>query len=218
MTYVPSMTLLRIDASVRGPGSASKEIADIVVAEWQAAKPGDTVITRHLGTDPLPSDLWGPAVTASWTPAEHLSDEQKAGIALAKTLFDELAAADAVVLAFPLYNYGPSQHAKAWIDMIIADPRSENGSAQLLAGKKVVLVTSRGGSYAKGTPREGWDLATPFYSQILKDVWGADLTVIEREFTLVGVNPAMDGFKVQGAAEHEKALQGARDAGKALGV
>ena len=84
---------------------------------------------------------------------------------------------------------------KTWIDLIITDPRAANGAPPILAGKPVVLVVVRGGSYAPGTPREGWDHSTGYLEQILGKVWGADLTVVEREFTLVGVNPALDEFK-----------------------
>ncbi len=49
------MSLLRLDASIRVDGSASREIADIVEEEWVATHhPGDTVARRHLGVDPLP--------------------------------------------------------------------------------------------------------------------------------------------------------------------
>ena len=37
------MTLFRLDASIRTQGSASREIADIVEAEWLAVHPGDTI-------------------------------------------------------------------------------------------------------------------------------------------------------------------------------
>jgi FMN-dependent NADH-azoreductase len=53
----------------------------------------------------------------------------------------------------------------------------------------------RGGAYGEGTPREGWDHATSWYRRIIEDVWGLDLRVVETEFTLVGVNPALDAFK-----------------------
>lgn len=50
------------------------------------------------------------------------------------------------------------------------------------------------------------------------DMWGADLAVVEREFTLVGVNPALDEFTAQAVGMHRTALDAARTAGKALGV
>jgi FMN-dependent NADH-azoreductase len=50
-------------------------------------------------------------------------------------------------------------------------------------------------SCGPGTPREGWDHASGWIRRILEDVWGLDLRVVETEFTLVGVNPALDQFK-----------------------
>ncbi len=72
--------------------------------------------------------------------------------------------------------------------------------------------------YGGGTPREGWDHSTPYLRRILADCWGADLSVVEREFTLVGVNPALDPFTEQAAQMHAGALRAAREAGRALGA
>jgi len=212
------MTLFRLDASIRADGSASREIADIVEQEWLAAHPGDTVERRHIGVDVLPADAWAHAVAASRTPAEARTPEQQAAAQLATTLVDELLAADAILLAVPLYNFGVSQHIKTWIDLIISEPRAAAGGSPLLAGKPVALATVRGGAYGPGTPREGWDHSTAYLKRILADIWGADLTVVEREFTLVGVNPALDAFTDLAAEMHAGALRSAREAGRALGV
>jgi FMN-dependent NADH-azoreductase len=79
-----------------------------------------------------------------------------------------------------------------------------------------VLCTVRGGAYGAGTPREGWDHSTGYLRRILEDVWGADLTVVEREFTLVGVNPALNEFTELADDLYQGALESARDAGKEL--
>ena len=79
-----------------------------------------------------------------------------------------------------------------------------------------MLVTVRGGSYAAGTPREGWDHATGWMRRILADVWQLDLSVVESEFTLVGVNPALDQFKDLAAALRVAAEQQAREHGADL--
>jgi FMN-dependent NADH-azoreductase len=113
----------------------------------------------------------------------------------------------------PLYNFGVSQHVKAWIDLAIAGaPPGE----RLLRDKPVVLVTTRGGAYGPGTPREGWDHSTSYLRRILADVWGADLTVIEREFTLVGVNPALDEFSEMAGQMKQAAEEAAAEAGRVL--
>src|SRR6185437_1630430 len=119
------------------------------------------------------------------TPATHPrshTDEQQAAVALAATLTDELIAADALLFAVPLYNFGVSQHFKAWVDMVITDPRMAAGTQPILAGKPAVLVTVRGGNYRVGTPREGWDHATGWMRRILADVWHLDLKVVQAEF------------------------------------
>ncbi|HEY1672278.1 MAG TPA: NAD(P)H-dependent oxidoreductase [Streptosporangiaceae bacterium] len=210
------MTLYRLDASIRVDGSASGELADIVEQEWLAAHPGDTVVRRHLGTNPIPADAWPLAAFAGYTPEQDRSPEQRQAVALAATLVDELLAADAIVLAVPLYNFGVSQHIKAWIDLVVTDPRASAGGPPLLAGKPVVLATVRGGAYGPGTPREGWDHSTAYLAHFLGTVWDANLTVVEREFTLVGVNPALDAFTDQAALMHTDALVAAHQAGQKL--
>ena len=210
------MTLFRLDASIRTHGSASREIADIVEQEWRAGHPGDTVERRHIGVDVLPATAWAAAVSASTTPEAERTAEQREAVALAATLVDELLAADAILFAVPLYNYGVSQHFKAYVDLISTDPRAFG--TPLLAGKPVVLATVRGGAYGAGTPREGWDHSTPYLRRIIADSWGADLTVVEREFTLVGVNPALDAFTDEAARMHAGAVESAREAGRALGA
>ena len=210
------MTLFRLDASINPGQSASRAIADIVEAEWHLAHPGDTVIRRHVGTDPLPADAWAHAVTGARTPEADRSERQRAGVALAARLGGELAAADAVLLAVPLYNFGVSQHIKTWIDLVIAAPSGGREAGPLLAGKPAVLVAVRGGAYGTGTPREGWDHSTGYLRRILADVWGAELTVVEREFTLVGVNPALDQFTELAAQMKDGAHAAALEAGRAL--
>jgi FMN-dependent NADH-azoreductase len=207
------MTLLRIDASIQGPNSASSALADLVVTEYSMARPEARVVTRHLGAEPLPSDAWATAVGASWTPEADRTVEQASALALAATVADELRHADAAVLALPLYNWGVSQHVKTWIDLAIAG--APHG-ARLLDGKPVVLLTTRGGAYGPGTPKEGWDHNLDYLRRIIADVWGADLTIIERELTLVGVNPALDDFAETAALMRKLAEESAAEAGEVL--
>jgi len=158
------MPLFRLDASIKVGGSASREIADIVEEHWISHHPGDHVVRRHVGTEPLPPEAWAAAVAGGATPEAERTKAQRAGVALAATLVDELLDADGVLLAVPLYNFGVSQHMKAWIDLVTTDPRSQQGP--LLAGKPTVLATVRGGAYGAGTPREGWDHSTGYLRRI----------------------------------------------------
>ncbi len=63
-----SMSLFRLDASIRTEGSHSRQIADIVEQEWREEHPDSRVTNREIGVEPLPSDAWANAVSASATP------------------------------------------------------------------------------------------------------------------------------------------------------
>jgi FMN-dependent NADH-azoreductase len=210
------MSLFRLDASLRVEGSHSAAIADIVEREWRYIHPTAEVVRRHVGVEPIPAPSWASAVTAQFMPADAWTAEQRQAVGLAATLTDELAAADALLFAVPLYNFGVSQHFKTWVDMVIADPRMGAGAEPLLAGKPAVLVTVRGGAYGSGTPREGWDHATGWMRRILADVWQTDLNVVESEFTLVGVNPALDQFAELAAQLRTNSEAHAAEHGRAL--
>jgi FMN-dependent NADH-azoreductase len=207
------MSVLRIDASIQGPRSASSELADLAEAEFTAVRPDTTFVRRHLGTEPLPSDAWATAVGAPYTPEESRTDAQREALRLARTVAAELRDADAAILALPLYNWGVSQHVKTWIDVVLAG--AENANERLLDGKPTIVLTTKGGGYGPGTPREGWDHSTAYLRRIVADVWGADLTLIERELTLAGVNPAMDPFletaELLKKAAHEAAIAAGRN-------
>ncbi|GLW70538.1 FMN-dependent NADH-azoreductase [Kitasatospora phosalacinea] len=207
------MNLFRLDASIMPGASTSAELANAAEAEWTAAHPGGTVTRRNLGTDPLPGHVWATATLAGFTPEDQRTPEQQEAAALGAALADELRAADAAIIAVPLYNWGVSQHFKTWVDLVIA---GAGPTAELLKDKPVVLVTSLGGGFAPGTPREGWDHSTPYVERILRDVWGADLTTVRRELTLAAVNPAMESLRDLAAEYHAQALEAATAAGKAL--
>jgi FMN-dependent NADH-azoreductase len=210
------MTLYRLDASIRVEGSHSRALADIVEEEWNAGRPDDTVVNRHVGVDPVPATAWPLAVQSLMAPAdEERTLEQLDAVALAAHEVDLLLSADAALFAVPLYNFGVSQHFKAWVDLVITDPRMA-GEAPATAGTPAVLAVVRGGFYGPGSPREGWDYATGWMQRILSEVWKFDLEVVEEEFTLVGVNPALDEFKDMAVELRAKAAQNARERGRSL--
>ena len=207
------MTLLRVDASIQGPRSAGSALADRVLDRFTAARPDVPVVRRHLGQEPLPATAWADAIAGSFAPDADRSEAQREALALAEQLAGELQGATGAVLALPFYNFGVSQHVKTWFDLALAGAPS---GARLLDGTPVVAVLTRGGAYGAGTPREGWDHSTDYLRRVLVDVWGADLTLVEREFTLVGVNPALDEFTEVAELMRKNAEEAAAHAGESL--
>jgi FMN-dependent NADH-azoreductase len=203
------MSLFRLDASIRGEQSVSRQVADTAESAWKRVHPDGLVVRRDLALTPVPADAWPLAVAGSFTPEDQRTPEQAAAVALAAELADELVAADTYVFAAPLYNFGISQHFKAWLDVVLTDPRFPSGQPSAIAGRPAALIVTRGGGYGAGTPREGWDHATGWYQRILGDVMGLDLHLSEVELTLAEVNPAMAELKPLAAeslrAGHETA-------------
>ncbi len=210
------MHLFRLDTSIRTTGSVSRELADDVETAWLSEHPEGSVTRRDIGTSPLPVTSWIQAAGAGQTPPAERTPAQAEAVALAATLADEVLAADAILVATQIYNYGVPAHLKTWVDLLITDPRLGPGVPQPLGGRPGILVVARGGGYAPGTPREGWDHSTPWVRRILADVFGLDLKVVEAELTLAEVNPAMESLRPLAAQFRREAHQAAAEYGRGL--
>ncbi len=208
-------TLLRVDASMRVDGSVSRAVGDSATEAWTAEHPDGTVTRRDLSASPLPSTTWALAVSAAYAPEDTWTQDQKDARALVQQLGDELIAADVVVLASPLYNFGPGQYVKTWIDLLIAHPKLGPGT-QALAGKKLVLVVAEGGGYRAGTPREGWDHGTPYLQRIFVDNFGMVVDTVIADLTLADTTPAMAHLKGAAATALSAAHEDARAHGARL--
>lgn len=208
-------TIFRLDSSIRTEGSVSRAVADTLEASIIDVEGTDTtVVRRDVAFTSVATDVWATSAFAGYVPEAEWTPEQATAKAYATELADELAHADVVIVATSLYNFGVSQHLKAWIDTIITDPRFGPGAETPIKGKPAILVIARGGGYGAGTPREGWDHATAYLQRILADVWGLDLDIIETELTLAEVTPQMaelrDLARAQLAESHEAARAGGR--------
>lgn len=186
-------TLLHIDASIRGPESVSREVTAAFTERWRQANPGGEVIYRDLAADPVPHlDI---AAHSGWfVPADQRTPEQAAGVAVSQPLVDELFAADVILLGVPMYNWSVPDNFKTWLDRIInpvTKPDPETGKAPL-AGRKFVVVLTRGGGYGPGTPREDWDFQETYLTKIFTALGVLESTEFVRaELTLAKSVPAM---------------------------
>jgi FMN-dependent NADH-azoreductase len=209
------MHLFHLEASIRHEGSVSRELAATFRQTWQRAHPDGTVTYRDLATDPVPYVTWA-EVGAAMTDSSTRGPEQLALLELRQRLVNELIAADAYLIATPLYNWSIPAALKAWVDHLLLD----RVLPEQLAGRPAVIVMAKGGAYGPGTPKEGWDYAEPWLRRVFGEVLGLDLDVVTAELTLAGVNPAMhhlqDLAKVSlteahvAAEKHAEALAGRR--------
>ncbi|MEY9889083.1 FMN-dependent NADH-azoreductase [Catenulispora sp. MAP12-49] len=185
-------TLLHIDASLfPGEASASRTVTAAFADAWRQAHPDGTVVHRDLAADPLPH-IDAVTVSAAFSdPATH-TEAQAAAHAARLALIEEAEAADAIVIGAPMYNFGLASSLKAWIDQIILMGRTSGSpEAQSLAGKPVVIVASRGGSYEPGTPREEMEFVKNYLAGVLSAHLGITPEFITIQLTLAPTVPAM---------------------------
>jgi FMN-dependent NADH-azoreductase len=187
--------LLQIDSSIQGERSVSRALTERAKNVWLAAHPGGTVTYRDLGADPLPH-LDAANGTARMVAPDQHTPEQAASWALTEELVDEIKQADTILLGLPVYNFGAPSSVKTWVDHLIApglslDPETHAG---LLGGRDLLVLAARGGGYAPGTPREGWDHAEQWLPHGLH-LTGLEPRFITAELTLADVTPAMAGLR-----------------------
>lgn len=184
-------TLLHLDASLfPGEASASRTVTAAFADAWRAAHSDGTVVHRDLAAEPVPH-LDFVAVSAALTdPAAH-TGEQAAAHAARLALIEQAEAADAILIGAPMYNFGPASSLKAWIDHVILAGRTLGEGTRSLAGKPVVIVASRGGSYEPGTPREGMEFVKNYLAAAFSTGLGITPEFITIQLTLAPTVPAM---------------------------
>jgi FMN-dependent NADH-azoreductase len=203
--------LLHIDSSIQGDRSISRRLTARARDAWLAAHPGGTVTYRDLGSHPLPHFDTATGLARIVPPGQR-TPAQAASWALSEELVGEIREADTILLGLPLYNFGAPSSVKAWLDHLIAsglsiDPETK---APLLGGREFVVLASRGGGYAEGTPRHGWDHAEPWLPHAIS-LTGLEPRFITAELTLAHVNPAMAELiplAERSLAEAERAIDG----------
>ena len=178
----PQMTnTLLLLSSPRGAASLSTRIAT-VLADRFAAAPGSKVV-HDLAAEGLPH-IDRDYAEGRMLPPDQRSAGQAQAVARAEALLDELNAADVVVIASSMINFGPSSILKAWLDHIVWPGRtvaySETGPKGLLTGKKVYMVIASGGIYSVGAAAPH-DFQTPYLKYVLGVIGMTDVEVIRVE-------------------------------------
>ena len=176
--------VLVIQSSILGAYSQSTKLLDTFSVEWKQKHPADNIVVRDLAADPLPV-LDGEIIAALGGNGE-LNERQKAAAALSLKLIDEIKAADYVVVAVPMYNFGIPVQLKTWFDMIcragITFSYSETGPQGHLTGKKVLVVTTIGGAHRNTAT----DLALAHAQAVLSFIGLKDITVAYAEALNMG--------------------------------
>jgi len=197
--------LLHLDSSPRGERSHSRHLSGLFVNAFKAVHPDLEVEYRDLGHNPVPhvDEAW---IAGAFMPPEAQSPEMKERMQTSDELVDELIAADYVVLGAPMYNFNVPSTLKAYIDQVIRLGRTfgmdkGNYVALLPPGKKMLVITSRGGMYRPGMPAAPYDLQEPFLKLAFGFMGITDITFVHAD----GLNFG-DEQRDKSLAEAETAL------------
>ncbi|MBA3862655.1 MAG: FMN-dependent NADH-azoreductase [Erythrobacter sp.] len=141
--------ILYITASIRSDSDSISRGLGQRVVDGLADKSGAGVTTRNLAANDLPfvsAERFG----ANLTPAADRTPQQADLAAIADTLIAELQAADTIVIASPVYNFGPPATLKAWADLVARAGttfrHTAAGPEGLLTGKKAYITIASGGT------------------------------------------------------------------------
>lgn len=125
------MTILKIDSSITGENSVSRQLTAASVEQLLKQRPDARVVERDLVASPL----------------SHLT----LGGAGDEDILEEFLAAETIVLGAPMYNFTIPTQLKAWIDRIAVAGKTfrytDTGPEGLAGGRRVIIAISRGGFY-----------------------------------------------------------------------
>jgi FMN-dependent NADH-azoreductase len=176
------------------------------LAEKLAGGPGSTLTVRDLTRHPLPHIDDSFAVARN-TPADFLTSTQKSVLSLSDELLRELFAADTVIIAAGMINFGIPSSLKAYVDHVVRPGvtfrYSEKGPEGLVKGKKVYLVLARGGVYTQG-PMQAYNFQDTYLKAALGFIGITDVEVIAVEGVAFG--PEVAEKAVGGALARVEAI------------
>jgi FMN-dependent NADH-azoreductase len=174
--------ILVLESSPRAAAVSSRLAADFV--EGLKKKDPAAVVVKHNTTNEKLPYVDEAALGTLYAGVEPATEELKALAALSNQLIDEFLAADIVVVGVPMWNLGIPASLKAWVDLISRPGRTfqyvaGGGVAPLVpAGKKVVVVASRGGAYPADSPWAAYNQVDPYLRTIFGFFGITDVTIV----------------------------------------
>lgn len=176
--------ILHLMSSIQPRESYSIQLGKAIIEKIQEKYPNNTLEELNLVDLEMPH-LNPELLRKLFTPADHLSEEEKESIAFSNNLLEQLLAADIIVIGAPLYNFTIHSALKTWIDYItrpgLTFGYGEDGRPiGLVTGKKVYVAMASGGVYSEG-PGQVNDFVVPYLQAFLGFLGMTDLTVFRTE-------------------------------------
>src|SRR5215472_733240 len=117
MTGAPDMSQILLITSSPRLESYSTRVARVLADKMATREPSSTIRVRDLTREPLPH-IDDTFAAARNLPPENLTSAQRAALSLSDQLLNELFAADTIIIAAGMINFGIPSSLKAYIDYI----------------------------------------------------------------------------------------------------
>ena len=173
--------ILHVDSRPRESRSVSRALTKEFVSNWVQQHPQGTVTYRDVGLNPVPpvDELW---IAAAFNKSEVLPAELSKALQISNELIAELLQAECYVFGIPMYNFSIPANFKAYIDQIVRINRTFTPAWEgLLKHKKMLIISTRGSSYAAGTDLASYDFQEPYLRAIFGFIGVSNITFIHAE-------------------------------------
>ncbi len=195
--------LLHIVATPRGDESSTLRVSGAFLEALKKKYPDCRVDTLDLATEKLP-ELTAKRIDGKYAllSGKDLSPElQKAWEEIVGHI-ERFLSADAYLVSSPMWNFSIPYTLKHYIDVIL-QPKylfryTDKGPEGLVKGKKMMIITSRGGDYSPGSPFHAYDYQEPYLKTGFGFTGITDITFINAQ-PMDAAGPEVQAEKIKAA-------------------
>lgn len=188
--------LLLVQASPRQGDSASRAAAAVFLTRLRERAGEFEVDELDLWREALP-EFDGAALAAKYArlAGQVLAPREAEAWKTIEAMVARLDAADLVLIATPMWNFGIPYKLKHWIDLVTQpglafrfDPAT--GYSPLLRPRPTLAIVASAGDYSAGPSWGRPDLATPYLEAALRFIGLGEIAVVGQRPT-IGPEPAI---------------------------
>ena len=165
------MKLLHVNAAPRKELSRTLKVSNACLNSLQAKHPDLEVTELKLFEMNLP-EITGMDATSLLTTVQggQVDEEAEKSRAASLDLARQFLSFDLILVSSPMWNFSVPYKLKQYIDLIMQPgllfTYTEQGPKGLATGKKMFVISSRGGDYSPGSPLNEYDFQEPYLRAI----------------------------------------------------
>lgn len=178
--------VMHIIASPRGKASRTLRITESLINKIKRDNKDVKIDTLDLFAEKLPemniTRVRGKYMLMN---GQELSGDAIAAWEEIKAHINRFLDAEIVIISTPMWNFGIPYVLKHYLDVILQPgfmfKYTESGPVSIDAGRKVFVVSTRGGDYSAGSPAEAYDHIIPYLKTALGFIGCTDAEFISAQ-------------------------------------